>query len=210
MNYFIGAFIAFIIGSIPFSYIVGYAYGKTDIRTIGSKNAGAGNVFHLYGIRAGLLALAGDMGKGALAAWLLSFLFHFKPYALTILGVFSVLGHVFTPFLKFRGGKGAATTAGLLLFVILYFFKIKGLYVLLILVPAWLLLLLITHSQVVSIAVLFPFFPFVLYAFSKDTKLLVVNAVFVVLLEILGRKSFAAEAKKSYEKYLRKLFKRAS
>lgn len=208
MRYIYAAVISFLMGSIPFAYLVGHAYGKTDIRTVGSKNAGAGNVFHLYGIKAGLLALAGDLMKGFFAVYLSEYLFGFEPFELVILGFFSVLGHVYSPFLRFRGGKGAAATVGVFLFVICNALNIKAIYLLAILIGIWLLLLLVTHSQVVSLAVIFPIFPLLLFSFTKDLKLFIVTAFFVVMLEYFGRGSFKRELKASYEKYLKRFFRR--
>jgi len=208
MRYIYAAVISFLMGSIPFAYLIGRAYGKTDIRTVGSKNAGAGNVFHLYGIKAGLLALAGDLMKGFFAVYLSECLFGFEPFELVILGFFSVLGHVYSPFLRFRGGKGAAATVGVFLFVICNALNIKAIYLLAILIGIWLLLLLVTHSQVVSLAVIFPIFPLLLFSFTKDLKLFIVTAFFVVMLEYFGRGSFKRELKASYEKYLKRFFRR--
>jgi len=208
MRYIYAAVISFLMGSIPFAYLVGRAYGKTDIRNVGSKNAGAGNVFHLYGIKAGLLALAGDLMKGFFAVYLSEYLFGFEPFELVILGFFSVLGHVYSPFLRFRGGKGAAATVGVFLFVICNALNIKAIYLLAILIGIWLLLLLVTHSQVVSLAVIFPIFPLLLFSFTKDLKLFIVTAFFVVMLEYFGRGSFKRELKASYEKYLKRFFRR--
>ncbi len=210
MQYLYAFFISFFIGAIPFSYIVGYMAGHVDIRRIGSKNAGAGNVFHLFGIGPGLIALLGDLGKGVLSLFIVDKLFYFQPFEIVVFGFVSVLGHVFSPFLRFKGGKGAATTIGVFLFVIFRYLGVKGFYLFGILVALWLVFLSITHSQVVSIAMVFPIFPFLLLYFYKDMRLFDVSMMFVLILEYIGRESFKRELKASYEKYLKKLFKRSS
>jgi len=146
--------------------------------------------------------------KGFFAVYLSEYLFGFEPFELVILGFFSVLGHVYSPFLRFRGGKGAAATVGVFLFVICNALNIKAIYLLAILIGIWLLLLLVTHSQVVSLAVIFPIFPLLLFSFTKDLKLFIVTAFFVVMLEYFGRGSFKRELKASYEKYLKRFFRR--
>lgn len=208
MKYIYSALFSFCLGSIPFAYIVGFLVGHVDIRTIGSKNAGAGNVFHLFGVFPGLMALSGDLLKGFIPLLVCQELFSFKAYELAILGLFAVLGHVFSPFLKFKGGKGVATTVGVFLFIIYNSLKLKGIYLLGILILIWLLLLLITHSQVVSLAIIFPIFPFLLYIFTNDLMLFLITVIFVVILEYFGRESFKRELKASYEKYLKRFFKR--
>lgn len=106
----VGAYLA---GSVPFGYLIGRMRG-VDVRTVGSKNIGATNVFRTVGKGWGLLAFACDVLKGLLptlaakawapAAWL--------PLAV---GVACVVGHMLTPFMKFKGGKGVATAFGMLI-----------------------------------------------------------------------------------------------
>lgn len=102
------AALCYLLGAIPFSYIAGRLKGL-DVRHHGSGNVGATNVTRVVGVGYGLLALVGDVGKGALAAWLVST----WQVPLWIAG-FSVLGHNWSLFLRFTGGKGVATTIGLM------------------------------------------------------------------------------------------------
>lgn len=107
--------LCYLIGSIPFSYIAGKILAHTDVRTRGSGNVGATNVFRTSGVGAALLALAGDVLKGVLAAWL----------GLTLGGLLlaafcslaALIGHCYPVFLKFRGGKAVATAGGVVLFL---------------------------------------------------------------------------------------------
>jgi glycerol-3-phosphate acyltransferase PlsY len=106
---------AFLIGSIPFSFILARLVGGVDIRRVGSGNVGATNVARSLGIGQGLVALGLDAAKGVasvlLARALGGALDPGSPGP-ALAGVAAILGHNFTPFLRFRGGKGVATGAG--------------------------------------------------------------------------------------------------
>ena len=110
--------ISYLLGSIPFSYLVARAYGK-NLFEIGSKNIGTANVWRATGKKEALIvALIGDMGKGTLSI-LISQKFGFLGYNLfwaqTLAAFFVVLGHNWPIFLKFKGGRGLATLAGVIL-----------------------------------------------------------------------------------------------
>ncbi len=103
---------SFLLGSIPFAVLVMIG-SNVDIRRVGSGNPGFNNVLRVSKTRA-ILCLIGDLGKGALAVLLLH-----RPSdpmsAAWILGFAVVLGHCYSPFLRFNGGKGIATSAGVML-----------------------------------------------------------------------------------------------
>jgi glycerol-3-phosphate acyltransferase PlsY len=113
------ALAAYLLGSIPTGYLVARARG-IDIRTVGSGNIGATNAFRILGKPAGIFVLVADGLKGfAASAWLADFvirLFAVAPgqieYLKIVAGICAVLGHNFTCWLKFKGGKGIATSAG--------------------------------------------------------------------------------------------------
>ena len=105
--------IAYLLGSIPFGLILAKIFGGTDIRKAGSGNIGATNVARVVGPAAGILTLALDVAKGWLAVWLASHLLHGEAGAMLFAGIFALLGHCFSIWLKFRGGKGVATAAGI-------------------------------------------------------------------------------------------------
>jgi glycerol-3-phosphate acyltransferase PlsY len=104
----------FLLGSIPFSYLLARSVGGLDIRAVGSGNVGATNVARSAGWRLGVVALLLDAAKGAAAV------FAGRSFgsaddlvaAGAVAGGAAMLGHVFTPWLGFRGGKGVATGAG--------------------------------------------------------------------------------------------------
>ncbi len=118
MGFYLLIIAAYIIGSIPSAVWIGqWFYGK-DVRTEGSKNAGATNVFRVLGKKAGWTVLLLDIGKGALATSLglvntgIEGLFSDASINLMLLGVSAVIGHALPVFAGFRGGKGVATLLG--------------------------------------------------------------------------------------------------
>jgi acyl phosphate:glycerol-3-phosphate acyltransferase len=105
--------LSYFLGSIPFAYIIGRLKG-VDISTVGDHNVGAFNVFRHAGLVAGASTLAADIGKGALAIVLTRALAGGGLIVLIAGGVV-VAGDIWSPFLRFRGGRGVATTIGVLL-----------------------------------------------------------------------------------------------
>ena len=113
--------VSYLIGSIPVGYILARALKGIDIRRYGSGNFGATNVFRVVNPLAGILVLVLDMLKGVIpvivvADFILPRVSGFDPIVMRlVLGVAAVCGHNWTIFLRFKGGKGVATTAGALL-----------------------------------------------------------------------------------------------
>lgn len=112
--------LSYLIGSIPTSIITAKVLKGIDIRDYGSGNAGGTNTFRVLGWRAGLFVSAVDVFKGFAAAFWIARLaygaFGLEPEALQLMaGCAAVAGHVWTVFARFRGGKGVAAAAGLLL-----------------------------------------------------------------------------------------------
>jgi len=193
-------------GAVPYAYLVGRVTKHIDIRKHGSKNPGAGNVFHLISWRAGTVALVGDAGKGFLALYIIWLVYKFNGTILTYLGIASVLGHVFSPFLGFRGGKGAATSGGFLLLVLPVALGTRAILLLIYYIIAWIILLIITHSQVVTLAVIMPALPVTLWFMTKDTNFTIAITLLVLLIELLGIGSLKREWRASYNKYISKYF----
>ena len=102
---------AYLVDAIPFGFLIGKARG-VDVRLVGSKNIGATNVFRTVGKKWGLVAFALDFLKGFVPTLLA--VRGVLPAAPVAVGVACVLGHMFTPYMKFRGGKGVATAFGML------------------------------------------------------------------------------------------------
>ena len=104
----------YVAGSIPFAVLVSRILGMPDPRTYGSKNIGATNVLRSGNRIAALLTLVGDAGKGWVAV-LVARVMGAGDELLAVVGFFAFLGHVFPVWLRFRGGKGVATAAGVLI-----------------------------------------------------------------------------------------------
>ena len=102
----------YLLGSIPFGYIVGKLFKKVDIRELGSGNIGATNVFRILGPSLASLVLIGDIGKGILSIYLVQYLNIDNLLIITIAGLAVICGHDWSLFLGFKGGKGIATTFG--------------------------------------------------------------------------------------------------
>lgn len=111
--------ISYIIGSIPTAIIAGKWLKKIDIRKHGSGNAGATNVFRTLGWKAGITVLLIDMFKGFIPVYWIAGLFHQNPdtliYLQLLAGICAILGHIWTIFAGFKGGKGVGTSAGVFL-----------------------------------------------------------------------------------------------
>ncbi|MDO9592450.1 MAG: glycerol-3-phosphate 1-O-acyltransferase PlsY [Erysipelotrichaceae bacterium] len=106
------AMMGYAFGCIPCSYLASRAFGKIDIREYGSGNTGATNVFRVLGKKAGSIAFLGDFLKGLIPALIGSVVSGQDGAA--IASVFAVIGHCYPATLKFKGGKGVATSAGMI------------------------------------------------------------------------------------------------
>ncbi|TGK28818.1 glycerol-3-phosphate acyltransferase [Leptospira gomenensis] len=116
MNFFLAVVSSFFAGSIPFGYWIALRFAGVDIRKAGSKNIGATNVGRLVGWKFGFPVLLLDVGKGMLPVYLSGVYVPEGGIPFQLLcGVVSVCGHMFSPFLGFKGGKGVATALGVFL-----------------------------------------------------------------------------------------------
>lgn len=121
MEFVIFGILAYFLGSIPTAVWVGKARYNTDIRKHGSNNAGATNTFRVLGKKAGIVVLSIDVLKGTIAV-LLPFIFlpyswndEYLVYIKIICGIIVVIGHIFPVFANFNGGKGVATSLGVII-----------------------------------------------------------------------------------------------
>jgi glycerol-3-phosphate acyltransferase PlsY len=143
---------AYFIGSVPLAYLMGRWIKGFDIRRVGTKNMGTMNTFYQVGFWPGMVVLAVDIGKGALAVAVARWLE--TPQLVELLaGMVAVAGHVLPVWLKFKGGKGGATCIGVLAFLMPWGIPIY--------VAAFGLLLLITRFPTLSYSVAFVTFGFV-------------------------------------------------
>ena len=104
---------AYLIGSIPFGIIVGKGLYGVDPRTVGSGNIGAANALRALGVWGAALTLIGDVIKGVVPTAIAVFL-HAPPLIVAIVGLATIVGHNWSIFLRFEGGKGVATGLGVL------------------------------------------------------------------------------------------------
>ncbi|HEX9652921.1 MAG TPA: glycerol-3-phosphate 1-O-acyltransferase PlsY [bacterium] len=112
--------LSYLVGSFPTSIVTGRMLRRIDIREHGSGNAGGTNVFRVLGWKAGLFVAVVDVGKGMLATLLVSMIridsVALDPLLVQIIaGVCAVMGHIWTIMAKFKGGKGVATGAGMII-----------------------------------------------------------------------------------------------
>ena len=119
----LGFIIAYLLGSIPNAIIIGKIFFKQDITTIGSGNPGGTNASRAWGKKVGIIVILLDMFKAALPTWIAILVFNFTNLKNTMLpdsiswgiwltGLGAVIGHCFSIYIKFKGGKGVATIAG--------------------------------------------------------------------------------------------------
>lgn len=142
---------AFFIGSIPTGLIIAKAHG-IDLKITGSGNIGATNVLRTVGKWQAFFTLLGDFSKGAVAVLAGRYFFEGNVYYEGIIGLFSILGHNFSVFLRFRGGKGVATSLG----VLNIYSPQTGLFTIII----WIMTVLITRYSSLGALVSFGIMPF--------------------------------------------------
>jgi glycerol-3-phosphate acyltransferase PlsY len=173
---------AYLVGSIPTGFIVAKTKG-IDIRSLGSGNIGATNVFRVLGRPAGVFVLGVDFLKGLIACGVLPWwTFSSAEFAamgsarvapFIVAGICAVLGHNFTLWLRFRGGKGIATSAGVLTALVPW--------ALLIILGIWIILFAVTrYVSVGSLAASFTL-PFATYLTTRNWALTIMTLGLAVL-----------------------------
>ncbi|HKM42528.1 MAG TPA: glycerol-3-phosphate 1-O-acyltransferase PlsY [Limnochordia bacterium] len=175
MKYILILAVSYLLGSIPFGFLIARWWAKVDVREHGSGNIGMTNVLRTTGWFCALLTLIGDMGKGVVAV-LLARHFLFEPTWALVAGILAVVGHNWPIFLRFKGGKGVATVAGVL---VAYQPIVAA-----ILVVIWLAVLLIwRYISLASVVVAFclPIALAVLQARPVEIILAIVVAAFTII-----------------------------
>ncbi|BDU50647.1 glycerol-3-phosphate 1-O-acyltransferase PlsY [Haliovirga abyssi] len=112
-----GIVLSYFIGAIPSGVIIGKKFKNIDIREHGSKNSGATNAYRVLGAKLGIIVFIFDVLKGIIPI-LIGMSFKIAPHNLVYLGVAAIIGHTFSPYLKFKGGKGVATSLGVFLILV--------------------------------------------------------------------------------------------
>jgi len=166
--------LSFVLGSIPFGIIIAKIKG-VDLKKVGSGNIGATNVLRSLGKWPAVLTLLGDILKGALAVTAGKY-FGVEPVYEGLIGIFAILGHNFSLFLRFRGGKGVATSLGVL---IVYTPKVALLTLII-----WLVVVFFTKYSSMGAIVSFGLLPVNVMLFDPDdkTKLLIVILISLFIL----------------------------
>lgn len=154
MRVFLLLLFSFILGGIPFGYLIGKYFYNVDIRSRGSGNIGATNVIRTLGVVPGVTVLITDILKGALPV-IIGRAMGMSREVFLLAGAISVLGHCFSPFLGFKGGKGVSSTFGMMLafdpIVAIISFLIEGGFI-----AIWSYVSLGSIAAVISMVVLLP------------------------------------------------------
>lgn len=169
-------FLSYIIGSIPFSFTIAKLFKGIDIRKLGTKNVGAMNIISVAGMFPGIIALLFDISKGALVVHLTNKITEDIGVSLTS-GLFTVIGHNWPIFLKFKGGKGVATTIGILLLISP--FSLLILY--LIAIP---IIILITNDSYMSASIGFLILPLILWFLERNIWLVIFSILIALIIVI--------------------------
>ena len=188
MLFAIVIFVGYLIGSFPSAVWIGKIFHHIDIREHGSRNAGATNTFRVLGKRWGWLVLVLDVGKGFLAAsvpFFLSSLYSgFKDEVLILqlmASFFAILGHVFPVLANFRGGKGVATTLGIILSINLDTALIcLGIFLIVFLLSKY-----VSLGAIVA-SVCFPVVSF--FVMKEDARIMIVFSILISFIVIFSHK----------------------
>jgi glycerol-3-phosphate acyltransferase PlsY len=167
--------IGYLLGSIPTAYIFGRLVRRVDIRSVGGGNMGALNSARELGTGWGLLVLAIDIVKGA-GAVLIAVLLGVSQIWLFLAGFAAIVGHCWPVFLKFRGGKGAAVTIGVLMALAPREFGCV--------IPLLLITIFVTSNITLGMAVGLLFFPLFLWIFGQPYSLIIYAVLIALFLAV--------------------------
>lgn len=187
-----GIILSYLLGAIPFAYLFGRVYKGIDIRQFGSGNIGATNAFRVLGKIPGSLVLIFDICKGFLSITLIGNLLLKKHLSFSadlthiVLGISCIAGHNWTIFLKFKGGKGVATSLGVLIGLSLVTPQLWRVFLLTLLI--WLSVFLFSHM--VSLASLVSSLAFtILTVYFRFSKELVLMSIVLCIFSFLRHQS---------------------
>ena len=189
------AILSYLLGSLNFGVILSNTVKKEDVRDSGSGNAGTTNMMRTYGKTLGLLTIAGDILKVMVAIWIAFKIMDVEELKVTLdnasdypqvvlksfTGLFAVLGHIFPCFFKFKGGKGVATSGGM---VIMIDWRIA-----LILLAIFALTILITKYVSLGSILMAVFYPVFIGIFYKDIILVLIATVFTIIVVVAHREN---------------------
>lgn len=174
--------LAYLLGSFPAGVLVGKIFFHKDIRNYGSGNIGTTNTFRVLGPVAGVIVFLIDFFKGTLAT-LFPVIFNLGPhYLCLIFGLVAILGHAFPIFLKFKGGKAVATSAGFLLGYNVHFFLICAV----IFFPILFITSMVSLTSLISVVLIF-----IASFFFHDIALSIISGLLVILIYWSHRSNIA-------------------
>lgn len=184
MNLFTAILVSYIFGSIPFAFLLAKIFGKIDLRKVGSGNIGATNLVRAMGYKIGILGLLLDISKGIIPTVYFADLtkatfFNSIDSTRLILGIASICGHNWTIFLRFKGGKGIATSFGVLIGL-----AIKNIIfakIVLILAFIWFVVFFIFRYVSVASIISALFLPIFLYIFKLDWDFILFGVIIAVV-----------------------------
>ncbi len=182
----IAVILSYLLGSIPTAYIFGRVFKGIDIRGHGSGNVGATNAFRVLGKGQGSAVLLIDICKGILATTLLpNVLGLSKIWQYVLLSLVVVCGHNWTIFLNFKGGKGIATSLGVLIGLTIQIAAIRP--VLLATVLIWGSIFLVTGLVSLASIVAASFLPIIMVLTNQSTAIVVLGVIFCLLVVLRHR-----------------------
>ncbi len=195
--------VGYLLGSIPFAYIIAQLKNKVDITRVGTRNVGTMNVARTLGLLPGIAVLVLDMVKGCLSIFVAKWL-GVEMWWVFLAGFAVIIGHSWSPFLKFKGGKGLAPALGVLLALTplefsIIFILILGIFY-------------FTRNSGLSVGIGLIILPLVIWAFGKEIRLILyplVIGIFTGLRSLLGLKPKVIKENinsffKKYPKFWRK------
>lgn len=189
------AVVSYLLGSLNFGVILSKSMKKEDVRDSGSGNAGTTNMMRTYGKVWGILTIAGDILKVVLAIWIAFKIMPVEELSVTLdnvsdypqvvlksfAGLFAVFGHIFPCYFHFKGGKGVATSGGM---VIVIDWRIA-----LILLVIFAVTILITKYVSLGSILMAIFYPVFIGIFYKDIVLASIALVFTVIVVVAHREN---------------------
>ena len=174
---------SYLLGAIPFGLWIGKIFFKKNLHDYGSGNTGTTNTFRILGVKAGSSVFAFDLLKGTLAT-LLPLFFHINGVSPLIFGLLAVIGHTFSIFDRFKGGKAVATSAG----VILGFSPLFLIYLLVVFIIVLWLFSMISLSSVIGAVfallgiLIFPSIGFILTSYDLLFSIIIFVLAIIIIL----------------------------
>lgn len=183
------AVISYLLGSLNFGVILSKFLEKDDVRNHGSGNAGSTNMLRSFGKKAAVFTIIGDMLKVFIAVFIAVKIIEFTPVPLqnsglpsfvdynlflkSFAGLFCVIGHIYPCFFKFKGGKGVATSGGMVFAV--------DWRIALILLAVFIIVLIITKYVSLGSIIMAVLYPIMMYVFHNSVSLAVFAAIFTII-----------------------------